>query len=170
VGNYAVQLAKRMEAQVIATARGEEKAADAKRAGADHIVDPRTQSLADVALEMTGGAGVAHMLDVDLGAHLGEAWRYIAENGSLASYGTQSDPAPVLPFAKYMYRNLSLHGIAIFNIPEAAKLAAATLVQQALEAGALWHRLDRTYGLENIAEAHERQESGLARGKVLIKL
>jgi NADPH:quinone reductase-like Zn-dependent oxidoreductase len=33
----------------------------------------------------------------------------------------------------------------------------------------LWHRIDSVYGLDDIADAHERQESGLARGKVLIK-
>jgi NADPH2:quinone reductase len=170
VGNYAVQLAKRMGAVVIATARGEPKAADARRAGADHVVDPRRESLGELALELTGGAGVRHMLDVDLGAHIGEAWRYIAENGSLASYGTRSDPAPTFPFSKYMYRNLSLHGIAVFNIPEAAKLAAAAAVQDALEAGALLHRRDSTFPLADIAAAHERQESGLARGKILVEL
>ena len=169
VGNYAVQLAKRMGAVVIATARGDAKAADARMAGADHIVDPRSDSLADLALEVTGGTGVRHMLDVDLGAHIANAWRYIAENGSLASYGTQSDPAPTFPFAKYMYRNLSLHGIAVFNIPEAAKLAAAATVQDALEAGELRHRRDATFPLAEIAAAHERQESGLARGKVLVE-
>jgi NADPH2:quinone reductase len=170
VGNYAVQLAKRMGAVVIATARGEAKAADAKQAGADHVVDPRSDSLADVALEVTGGKGVRHMLDVDLGAHIGDAWRFIAENGSLASYGTQSDPAPLFPFPKYMYRNLSLHGIAVFNIPETAKLAAAAYVQEVLEAGELRHRCDGTFALAEIAAAHERQESCLARGKILIAL
>jgi NADPH2:quinone reductase len=170
VGNYAIQLAKRMGALVIATARGKAKAADAERAGADHIVDPRSESLGDLALQVTGGKGVRHMLDVDLGAHIGEAWRYIAENGSLASYGSQSEAKPLFPFPKYMYRNISLHGIAVFNIPETAKLAAAAFVQEALEAGELWHRRDGAFPLAEIAAAHERQESGLARGKILIEL
>jgi NADPH2:quinone reductase len=170
VGSYAIQLAKRLGAVVIATARGKTKVADAARAGADHIVDPRRDSLGDLALDVTGGKGVRHTLDVDLGAHIGDAWRFIAENGSLSAYGTQSDPAPVFPFPKYMYRNISLHGIAIFNIPETAKLAAAAFVQEALEAGELWHRRDGTFALAEIAAAHERQESGLARGKILIEL
>jgi len=170
VGNYAIQLAKRMGAVVIATARGEEKAGDAKRAGADHVCGPDPKRLGDLALDLTGAKGVRHMLDVDLGGHLGEAWRFIAENGSLASYGSQSDPTPVFPFPRYMYRNISLHGIAVFNIPESAKLAAAAIVQEALEAGELYHRVDRIYPLAKIAAAHERQESGQARGKVLVEL
>jgi NADPH2:quinone reductase len=170
VGNYAIQLAKRMGALVIATVRGKTKAVDAERAGADHIVNPSDDSLGDVALDVTAGKGVRHMLDVDLGAHIGEAWRFIAENGTLASYGTQSQPAPLFPFPKYMYRNISLQGIAVFNIPETAKLAAAAFVQETLEAGELRHRCDSAFPLSEIAAAHERQESGLVRGKVVIEL
>jgi len=170
VGNYAIQLAKRLGAMVIATARDDEKATDARRAGADHVCGLAPKDLGDLALEITNGKGVRHMLDVDLGAHLSEAWRFIAENGSLASYGTQSDPAPIFPFPQYMYRNISLHGMAIFNIPDAAKLSTAAIVQKALEEGDLFSRIDGSYPLDEIASAHERQESGLARGKILIEL
>ena len=170
VGNYAIQLAKRLGAIVIATARDDEKAGDTKQAGADHICGPDPKVLAGLVLEVTGGKGAQHMLDVDLGSHLGEAWRFIAENGSLASYGSHSDPAPIFPFPQYMYRNISLHGIAIFNIPELAKLSTAAIVQKALEAGDLFSRIDQVYPLTKIAAAHERQESGHARGKILIEL
>ena len=71
---------------------------------------------------------------------------------------------------KYMYRNISVHGVAIFSIPEAAKLSTADIVQKALEAGELFHRVDRVFPLSEIAAAHERQESGQVRGKVLIDL
>ena len=170
VGNYAIQLAKRMGATVVATARDDAKADDARRAGADRVVPADTGEIAAAVLEVTGGRGARHMLDVDLGAHLGEAWRWLAENGSIASYGSQREPNPVLPFARFMYRNLSLHGIAIFEVPEASRLRAAAFVQQAFEDGALWHRFDRRYPLEQIADAHVRQESGAARGKILIDL
>lgn len=170
VGNYAIQLAKRMGATVIATARDADKAEDARRAGADHVTPADVDRLGEIALEVTGGRGVRHMLDVDLGAHLGHAWRFIAEHGSLASYGSQHEPNPPLPFVRHMYRNLSLHGIAIFNVPEAAKRRAAAFVQRALEEGALVHRFDRRYPLTELAAAHERQESGAARGKILVEV
>jgi len=170
VGNYAIQLAKFLGATVIASARDDHKIADARRAGADHVCRPDPKDLSNLALDVTNGQGVRHMLDVDLGSHLGEAWQFIAENGSLASYGTQSDPAPTFPFTKYMYRNISVHGIAVFNIPEPAKLAACKIVQQALEAEHLAHRVDQIHTLDDIAAAHTRQESGQARGKILIEM
>jgi len=171
VCNYAVQLAKRMGATVIGTVRGEgDKAEDARRAGADHVINTDRESLKEAALDLTGGKGVRTMIDVDLGAHLAYAWRIVGQNGTIASFGSASDWQPPLDWAKFMYHNIRLCGVAIFEVPEAAKLAAASYVQGALEAGALWHRVDSRYPLEGIAEAHERQETGHPRGKILVDL
>lgn len=169
VCNYAVQLAKRMGATVIGTVRGDDgRAEDAKRAGVDHLVNVEKESLKDAALDLTGGNGVRCMVDVDLGAHLRDIWRIVAQNGTVASFGSASNPKPELDWPKIMYRNIRLCGVAIFEVPEAAKMAAASYVQGALEAGALWHRVDSRWPLERIAEAHERQEAGRPRGKVLV--
>jgi NADPH:quinone reductase-like Zn-dependent oxidoreductase len=43
-------------------------------------------------------------------------------------------------------------------------------VQDALSAGALSPNIDPIYALDDIAGAHEHQESGQARGKILIRL
>lgn len=169
VCNYAVQLAKRMGATVIATVRGEpEKVADARRAGADHVIDTGRDSLREAVLDLTGGKGVRTMIDVDLGAHLAHAARIVGQNGTIASFGSATDWQPPLDWARFMYHNIKLCGVAIFEVPEAAKLAAANYVQGALEAGALWHRVDSRFTLAEIAAAHERQETGRPRGKVLV--
>jgi NADPH2:quinone reductase len=171
VCNYAVQLAKRMGATVIGVVRGDDgKADDARRAGADHIVNTDRDSLTEVALELTGGKGVRTMIDVDLGAHLDFAWRIVAQNGTIASFGSASNQRPVLDWPKFMYRNIKLCGVAIFEVPEQAKQRAAAFVQESLEAGALWHRCDSRFPIEEITAAHERQETGHPRGKVLVDL
>ncbi len=170
VGNYAIQLAKRMGARVITTVSSERKAEDAARAGADQIIDYRREAVGERVLALSDGAGVAHMVDVDIAAHLADAWRYIADGGRIACYGSQSDPEPPLPFARYMYKNLSIHGVAIFGVPEEAKRAAAIFVSDALGAGALWHRVDSVFPLDEAAAAHERQASGEALGSVLVEL
>ncbi len=170
VGNYAVQLARHMGADVIATVRGKDRQESVRAAGASHVVDPTGAPLKDAVLELTNGRGVDHMVDVDFGAHVEDAWRYVSLNGSIASYASAANPAPVLPFTKYMYRNISLHGVAIFEIPEAAKLNGVACVQDALSAGKLSPGIDRVFALQDIASAHECQESGQARGKILIRL
>lgn len=171
VCNYAVQLAKRMGATVIGVVRGaEERAEDARRAGADHIVNTDRESLKEAVLDLTSGKGARTMIDVDLGAHLEFAWRIVAQNGTIASFGSASNPKPVLDWPKIMYRNIKLCGVAIFEVPEDAKRRAANFVQESLEAGALWHRIDNRFSLDEIAAAHERQEIGHPRGKVLVDL
>jgi NADPH2:quinone reductase len=166
-----VQLAKRMGATVIAVVRGaDERAEDARRAGADHVVNSDRESLKEAALDLTGGKGARTMIDLDLGAHLDFAWRIVAQNGTIASFGSASNPKPALDWPKFMYRNIRLCGVAIFEIPEDAKRRAAGFVQESLDAGALWHRVDSRYSLDEIAAAHERQETGRPRGKVLVDL
>jgi NADPH2:quinone reductase len=167
VCNYAVQLAKRMGAVVIATVRGDDtRRDDASRAGADHVVTP--EQLEESVLDLTWGKGARTMVDVDLGAHLGRAWRYVAPNGTIASFGSASNPKPALDWSNYMYRNIRICGVAIFEVPEEAKRRAARFVQESLEAGALFHRVDRTFPLDQLAAAHDHQQYGRPRGKVLV--
>ena len=169
VCNYAVQLAKAMGATVLAVVRGgEEREEDARRAGADVVVNTDRDDFRKAALELTAGKGARAMVDVDLGAHLGFSWRIVAQNGTIASFGSATDPRPVLDWPKFMYRNVAIRGVAIFEVPEPAKLAAAGFVQKCLDEGRLWHRIDSRYPLDRIAEAHRRQESGRPRGKIIV--
>ena len=171
VGNYAVQLARFMGARVIGVVRGsKEREEDALRAGAEAVINTDRENLATRVLEIAGRAGVRGMVDVDLGAHLEIAWRLVALNGTIAYYGTASDPRAAADWYKYMYRNIRIWGVAIFEVPEEAKLRARNTVQQALEAGALRHRIDSRFPLEEIAAAHERQESGHPRGKIILEI
>jgi NADPH:quinone reductase len=169
VCNYAVQLAKAMGATVLAVVRGGgDREEDARRAGADLVVNTDRDDLRKRALELTGGKGARCTVDVDLGAHLDIAWRITAQNGTIASFGSATNPRPVLDWPKYMYRNIAIRGVAIFEVPEPAKLAAAGFVQKCLEEGRLRHRVDRRFPLDEIAAAHRHQETGRPRGKVIV--
>lgn len=170
VGCAAVAIAKHMGAQVIATVRDEARRADAEAAGADAVVGGDLKEIEARVKQLTGGAGVRCMVDVDLGAHLERSWRWVAINGTLSSYGSASDPAPTLDWPKFMYRNIAIRGVAIFEVEEADKRAAAAAVQAVLEAGAFPHRVDSTYAFDDIAQAHARQEEGRPRGKVLVEI
>ncbi|MEM0987671.1 MAG: NADPH:quinone reductase [Pseudomonadota bacterium] len=169
VCNYAVQLAKAMGATVIGVVRGDaQREEDAATAGADHVLNTDRDDFRKCALELTDGKGAKSMIDVDLGAHLDFAWRIVAQNGTIASFGSATNPAPTLDWPKFMYRNIALRGVAIFEVPEEAKLRAAAFVQQCLEQGKLWHRIDRTFPLAEAAEAHRHQENGSPRGKIIV--
>ncbi len=171
VGNYAVQLARFAGARVIGVVRGAAgREEDARRAGAEAVINTDRESLRERVLEIAGRKGVRGMVDVDLSAHLDVAWRLVALNGAIAFYGTASNPNAAPDWPKYMYRNLRICGVAIFEVPEEAKLRARDTVQRALEAGALRHRIDSRFPLEEIAAAHERQEGGHPRGKIIVEI
>jgi NADPH:quinone reductase len=169
VCNYAVQLAKAMGARVLGVVRGpQDREEDARRAGADLVVNTDREDFRTAALAFTDGQGARCLVDVDLGAHLDFAWRIVAQNGTIASFGSGSNPTPVLDWPKFMYRNIAIRGVAVFEVPEPAKLAAAGFVQRCLEQGRLWHRIDSRWSLDQIAAAHRRQETGCPRGKVIV--
>lgn len=71
VGHYAVQLAAWAGAEVIATVSSNDKAARARAGGAAHVLNYRTGNVAARVAEITRGAGVDHVVDVDLGGNLG---------------------------------------------------------------------------------------------------
>ena len=171
VCNYAVQLAKVMGARVLALVRGEpEKEEDAHRAGADSVIHADRDDFLKSALDFTDGRGARCVIDVDLGAHLHIASRITAVNGTIASFGTASNPKPTLDWTAFMHRNIHLCGVGIFSVPESRKMEAAAFVQACLVAGNLWHRIDSRWPLDAIANAHRRQEMGRPRGKVIVNI
>ena len=67
VGHYAIQFARLLgAAQVIATVSSDAKAAHARAAGADATVNYRAEDVAARVLDLTGGAGVDRVVEVDL--------------------------------------------------------------------------------------------------------
>src|SRR5205085_2655250 len=85
VGHYAVQLAKWAGATVIATVSSSEKAALAISAGADHTVNYKAGDPAAEILELTSGAGVDRIVDVDFGGNLAVSAKVIKANGTISS-------------------------------------------------------------------------------------
>ena len=70
VGHYAVQLAKWGGAQVIATVSSAMKGEQARRAGADLVVNYRDEDVVAKAMAFTGGRGVDRVVDVDFGGNI----------------------------------------------------------------------------------------------------
>ena len=82
VGHYAVQLAKWAGARVIATVSSVAKAEHALAAGADVVLNYRSDNVAERVLEVTGGIGVDRIVEVDFGGNLDASLKAIRLNGS----------------------------------------------------------------------------------------
>ncbi len=90
VGHYAVPACQvgHMRATVIATVSSPEKVERARQGGADHVIDYRREDVLARVLDITGGAGVDHVVDVDFGGNMKVTLGAVRANGSIAVYAS----------------------------------------------------------------------------------
>ncbi|UXH46368.1 NADPH:quinone reductase [Rossellomorea vietnamensis] len=170
VGHYAIQWAKHAGAKVIATASNEEARRHCVEAGADYVVDHRSDGMVDEVLKITGGDKVDRVIDVEFGANLPRVLELIRIGGVIATYSSTVVTEPVLPFRDMMFMDLTLRMIIVYAMPESAKQAAIEDIIEALENDRLQHRIAETYALEDIATANQRIEDGGFYGCVVVKV
>lgn len=170
VGHYAIQFAKWGGARVIATVSSDEKAAHATRSGADHAVNYRTEDVAERALELTNGEGVERIVEVDFGGNLAASKRALRLNGAIGCYASTGDREPAVEYQALSRKNATVHFALVYSEPESAKLHACADIAQAIADGALTHPIAWAPPLDEIAAAHELQESGGAVGNIILTL
>lgn len=170
VGFYAIQLAKWGGAQVITTVSSPEKAAVARLAGADHVVNYRTETVAQRVLELTAGQGVDRIVEVEFAANLATNARILKTNGVLASYSSNTNREPQVPYYAFSSKNATIHFVLVYAMSQAAHQAAAEDITTCLESGVLRHPTPYHFPLTDIVAAHEALESGSITGKVMLDL
>lgn len=167
VGNYAIQFAKLGGATVITTISGDEKAALAQKAGADHIINYRNQNVTEGIDTITEGAGVDRIVEVEFGGNIETSIAVLKINGVIATYASDANKEPVIPFYQLIYKNIVVRHELVFIMPEEAKDHALADITSWLRADQLIHHISNTFALEDTVQAHEAVEAG-AFGKVLI--
>lgn len=169
VGNYAVQHARRSGARVLATVRGEAGEADAARAGAHEIIRRNREDVAERVLELTDGAGVERIVEVDLGGNLADSVRALAVNGTVAAYASDGAPRPELPFHALMRRSATLRTVMLPILPAGLRRRAQADIRAWLERDGGFHRVAGSFPLSETAAAHEAVEAGGKRGTVVVR-
>ena len=169
VGAVAVELARWSGAKVIATVSSTEKAAIARAAGADYVIDYTRDDVAARVMEITAGAGVERIVEVDFGANVTVDAAVIAENGTVASYSSTRVREPVLPYYAFGLKGVRLHFVQGMNMPRAIREAGARTIVALAERGMLKPRIACRFPLSDIAAAHECVEAGQAIGNVVIE-
>ena len=166
VGNYAIQLAKLDGAQVISTISSDEKAHIAKAAGADHVVNYRTEDVGKRVMDMTGGTGVDHIVEVDFAGNFKISQQILKPNSVLAVYAAGSPPQPPVPL-QFNVSNVSVRMVLVYDMPESAKTAATEDINRLVEQNNFSHLLGPSFPLEAAAEAQRAVEGG-AIGNVIL--
>jgi NADPH:quinone reductase len=166
VGHAAIELARHAGARVATTVSSDDKARLASAAGAELVVNYRSEDVA-AALRAWAPDGVARVVDVDVVANLDVDTQVVASNGAIASYLVR--PEPVTLGRELMANNIVLRFVLVYSMPEEAKRAAVKAIDAALRAGALTPLPVTRFPLSETAAAHNAVENG-AVGKVLIDL
>jgi NADPH:quinone reductase-like Zn-dependent oxidoreductase len=156
VGSYAIQLAARRGARVIATARqGNEMFVH--ELGAAEVIDYTRTDLLN-AVRMTHPGGIEAIIDVvSERAVLGRMAGLVKEGGRLASSVYAADA-----------ESLAQRGIKATNVgvqPDARRLEE---LSRMVDAGELTVRLERTFPLERAPEALDEIRTGHVRGKIVL--
>ena len=171
VGNAAIQLARWAGARVVATVSGSQKAKLAEAAGADHVVNYRSEDAAS-AVRAWAPHGVDTIVEVAPAVNAELDAAVLAPGGTVAVYANNGGSSMTLEIRPHMSLNARYQFVLLYTVPPAAKRQAlldvsAAVAAQAFrvgeEAGLPLHR----YPLEGTAEAHAAVEQG-AVGKVLI--
>src|SRR5258707_11833358 len=139
VGHYAVQLAKWGDAKVIATVSSAAKAEQARLAGADLVVNYRSEDVVAKALDFTGQRGVNRVVDVDFGGNLATTLKLMAMNSTIAVYATNGNRTPVVPMRELMERCIALRSLVLPSLPTPLHAAAQADISKWLAAGRRIH-------------------------------
>lgn len=173
VGFYAVQIAKLEGARVIATVSREAQAAQARLAGADQVINYKTEDVAQRVKDITGeGSGLDRVIEVAFGVNLATDVALLKPGGVIASYASDAVHDPVLPFRPMLTKDLTLRFVLVYAMSRQAHEEAARYISAALQAGKFRHQVFARFGfsLGEVVAAHEATESMSNVGKVLIQL
>jgi NADPH2:quinone reductase len=164
VGHFAIELAKRAGARVIATVSSTEKAALAEKAGADLVVNYRSP---DVREQIQAFApSVDRVIELALGANLALDLAVARPLTTIVTYAAEA-ANPELPVRACMAANVNLKFVLLYGVAAPALDQAAADITAALAAGDLTGLPVHKFPLADIAAAHEAAEGG-AVGKVIV--
>jgi NADPH2:quinone reductase len=169
VGHYAVQLAKWGGARVIATVSSSMKAEQARLAGADLVVNYKTEDVAAKAMAFTEQRGVDRVVDVDFGGNVATTLKLMAMNSTIAVYATNGNRSPVLPMRELMEKCIAVRALVLFALPPPLLAAAQADISKWLAAGKRIHNVAAQFPLSETAQAHLAVEKGDKLGTVIVE-
>ncbi len=174
IGTTGILVGKLTGLTVIVTAGSPEKCARALEIGAAHAIDYKAQDFAAEVKRITGGAGVAVVLDMVGGDYVPRNLACLAEEGRHVSIAAQRGPSVEIPIWDVMRKRLTLTGSTLRARPAGFKAALADELRREvwphLEAGRIRPVIHSTFPLIDAAGAHRLMDSGEHVGKIVLEV
>ena len=170
VGLAAIQISKSAKASTIATTRGSDKEKFLFDAGADHVIVTDEEDVMERVMAITSGNGASIIFDPVAGPFLEKLADAAASGAMIIEYGALSSQPTPFPLLPALAKGLTVRGYTLFEIVgDAEKLdRGKQFVYDGLQSGKLKPIIDRTFTLDNIAEAHKYMESNRQKGKIVV--
>lgn len=164
VSVFALQFARLAGARVIATSGSSAKLLKLQEFGAQQLINYReTPAWGKTVREMTGGAGVDHVVEVGGAGTLEQSLRAVRGGGTVSLIGVLAGPGNFNPNWIFM-KAVRLHGIYV------GSRAMFDAMNRAIAAAGLRPAVDRVFGFAEARQAFRHLESGTHFGKVVIRV
>ncbi|WP_300395589.1 NAD(P)-dependent alcohol dehydrogenase [Henriciella sp.] len=162
VSIYAVQIAKMMGAEVIATSSSNEKLERVKALGADHVINYKEdEKWGSTVMKLTGGRGADQVVEVGGPGTLGQSIRAVRVGGHIALIGVLTGVSGDVPTALLMQKQARVEGLIVGSRSDQEDFV------RALEKGGIKPVIDERFGLDTLGDAFRHQQSGAHFGKIV---
>ncbi len=162
VGSAAVQIARVLGAQVIATAGGAEKCAKVAALGAHHVIDHRTQDVAETVRKLTGKAGVQVVFEHVGADTFATSLKVLQRGGRLVTCGATTGGSVQLSLHAVFFKSLSILGSTMGSKGD------LRAILRMFEQGLFRPVLDRVLSMAQVGEAHRLLEERRSLGKIVL--
>lgn len=173
VGGALVELAKAKGLTVIGSAGSEEKAAQVRAIGADHVINYRTDPLVETVMELTGGRGVDVAFDHIIGPKFTDFLHILADFGTLVFYNIHAQKPAKDVFTETCALSTRSPSLRLFNIhsydkhPDERRRLTREVIAL-LAAGKIKPRVGARLPMAQAAQAHRLLEDGAVLGKIVL--
>jgi NADPH2:quinone reductase len=169
VAHYAIQMAKARGATVLTTVSNAAKEAHARNAGADHIINYRTEDVGSRVKAITANAGVDGVIEMDFSGNAAAYPQILKPRSNVIVYG-MSKSETALPSLWLMQNSITLRFFLIYEITQEERDAALSELTGLLKAANLKHSIGLRLPLRETASAHDRIEQGSVVGNVVLDI
>ena len=170
VGLAAIELTNLAGAKPIATTRGPSKKQALLEAGAYAVIVTDEEDLPKRVAEITGGKGANLIFDPVAGKLLDSLAEAAAPRAQIIEYGALAPEPTTYPLFTALSKGLVVRAYVLYEFvfePAIRKRAEEYILKQ-LEKRNLHPRVDRTFSLTEIVQAHRYMESNQQNGKIVV--
>ena len=165
VSVFGLQFAHAMGMQAIITSSSDDKLGKANKLGATHTINYKaTPDWEKSAMELTGGRGVDHVVEVGGAGTLAKSFGAIRVGGKISMIGGLSGAATELDPRLIMGRRANIQGISV------GSTQMFEAMNRAISANAIKPVIDKVFGFDDAKAAYQHMASGAHFGKIVIRV